>query len=84
MTQSARVIHEKKVAIILVMDASDNLIRSFYKPRPETFLLQFNFFIVALKVIVKSNKKNARRLMLASIIYLPVLLIIILIERTLY
>jgi len=42
------------------------------------------FFIVALKVIVKSNKKNARRLMLASIIYLPVLLIIILIERTLY
>ena len=39
------------------------------------------FFIVALQVIINSNKKNARRLMLASIIYLPVLLMIILIER---
>jgi protoheme IX farnesyltransferase len=39
------------------------------------------FFMVALQVIMNSNKKNARRLMLASIIYLPVLFIIILIER---
>ena len=39
------------------------------------------FFMVALQVIMNSTKKNARRLMLASIIYLPVLLIIILIER---
>ena len=38
------------------------------------------FFIIALQVIVHSTKKNARRLMLASIIYLPVLLIIILID----
>jgi len=44
-------------------------------------LLGVAFFIVALKVIVESNKKNAKRLMLASIIYLPLLLIIILIER---
>ena len=44
-------------------------------------LLGVAFFIVALKVIMESNKKNARRLMLASIIYLPLLLIIILIER---
>jgi len=44
-------------------------------------LLGVSFFLVALKVIVKSNKKNARRLMLASIIYLPLLLVIILIER---
>ena len=42
------------------------------------------FFIIALQVIVHSTKKNARRLMLASIIYLPVLLIIILIERMKY
>ena len=42
------------------------------------------FFIVALQVILNSNKKNARRLMLASIIYLPVLLIIILIERMIH
>ena len=42
------------------------------------------FFIIALQVIVHSTKKNARRLMLASIIYLPVLLIIILIERMLH
>jgi len=35
-------------------------------------------------VIMESNKKNARRLMLASIIYLPLLLIIILIERILH
>ena len=34
-TQSARVIHEKIVVIILVMDANENLIRSFYKLRPE-------------------------------------------------
>ena len=44
-------------------------------------LLGVAFFMVSLKVIMESNKKNARRLMLASIIYLPVLLIIILIER---
>ena len=42
------------------------------------------FFIVALQVIMHSTKKNARRLMLASIIYLPVLLIIILIERIMH
>ena len=42
------------------------------------------FFMVALQVIMNSSKKNARRLMLASIIYLPVLLIIILIERILH
>ena len=42
------------------------------------------FFIVALQVIMNSSKKNARRLMLASIIYLPVLLIIILIERIIH
>ena len=47
-------------------------------------LLGVAFFIVALKVIIESNKKNARRLMLASIIYLPLLLIIILIERILH
>ena len=41
------------------------------------------FLMVALQVIMNSTKKNARRLMLASIIYLPVLLIIILIERIL-
>ena len=39
------------------------------------------FFIIALQVIFNSSKKNARRLMFASIIYLPLLLIIILIER---
>ena len=42
------------------------------------------FLMVALQVIMNSTKKNARRLMLASIIYLPVLLIIILIERILH
>ena len=47
-------------------------------------LLRVAFFMVALKVIMESNKKNARRLMLASIIYLPLLLIIILIERILH
>ena len=47
-------------------------------------LLGVAFFMVALKVIIESNKKNARRLMLASIIYLPLLLIIILIERILH
>ena len=36
--QSVRVIHEKNVVIILVIDASENLIRSFYKPRPELLL----------------------------------------------
>jgi len=46
-------------------------------------LLGVAFFMVALKVIMESNKKNARRLMLASIIYLPLLLIIILIEKIL-
>ena len=44
-------------------------------------LLGTAFFMVALQVIMNSTKKNARRLMLASIIYLPVLLIIILVER---
>tara|TARA_X000000368_G_scaffold415024_1_gene405990 strand:- start:798 stop:1682 length:885 start_codon:yes stop_codon:yes gene_type:complete len=39
------------------------------------------FFIVSLQVIIHSSKKNARKLMFASIIYLPLLLIIILIER---
>ena len=47
-------------------------------------LLGVAFFMVALKVIMESNKKNARRLMLASIIYLPLLLIIILIERIIH
>ena len=47
-------------------------------------LLGVAFFMVALKVIMESNKKNARRLMLASIIYLPLLLIIILIEKILH
>jgi len=47
-------------------------------------LLGVAFFMVALKVIMESNKKNARRLMLASIIYLPILLIIILIERIIH
>ena len=42
------------------------------------------FFMVALQVIMNSTRKNARKLMLASIIYLPVLLIIILIERILH
>ena len=42
------------------------------------------FFLVALQVIMNSTRKNARRLMLASIIYLPVLLIIILIERIIH
>ena len=47
-------------------------------------LLGVAFLMVALKVIMESNKKNARRLMLASIIYFPILLIIILIERILH
>ena len=47
MTQSARVIHEKIVVIILVIDANENLILSFYKLRPETLLQQYNSFIVA-------------------------------------
>ena len=37
--QSARVIHDKIVVIILVMDANKNLIRLFYKLRPESLLL---------------------------------------------
>ncbi len=41
------------------------------------------FLLYALQVIFNSNKKNARKLMLVSIIYLPLLLIIILIERIL-
>ena len=41
------------------------------------------FFIIALQVITHSSKKNARRLMLASIIYLPILLVLILLERIL-
>jgi len=39
------------------------------------------FFAIALQVSINSSKKNARRLMLASIIYLPLLLMLILIER---
>ena len=42
------------------------------------------FFMVAMQVIMNSSRKNARRLMLASIIYLPILLIIILIERIIH
>ena len=42
------------------------------------------FFIVAVQVIISSSKKNAKRLMLASIIYLPLLMIIILIERLIF
>ena len=39
------------------------------------------FFIIALQVIIHSTKKNAKRLLVASIIYLPLLLIIIIVER---
>ncbi len=39
------------------------------------------FLAIAIKLIINSNKKNARKLMIASIIYLPILLIIIIIER---
>ena len=39
------------------------------------------FFAIALQVSMNSNKRNARRLMLASIVYLPVLFLLILIER---
>ena len=46
-----------------------------------TAILGTVFFIIALQVIINSNKKNARRLMIASIIYLPLLMMIILIER---
>ena len=44
-------------------------------------LIGIIFFAIALQVSINSNKKNARRLMLSSIIYLPVLFILILIER---
>ena len=44
-------------------------------------LIGLVFFIIAFQVIMNTNKKNARRLMLASIIYLPLLLLLILIER---
>ena len=47
-------------------------------------ILGTTFFMVALQVIMNSSRKNARRLMLASIIYLPILLIIILIERIIH
>ena len=46
-------------------------------------ILGILFFVVAFQVMLNSNKHNARRLMMASIIYLPILLIIILIERLL-
>jgi len=46
-------------------------------------ILGILFFVVAFQVMINSNKLNARRLMMASIIYLPILLIIILIERLL-
>ena len=41
------------------------------------------FLVYALQIIFNSTKKNARKLMLVSIIYLPLLLIVILIERIL-
>ena len=44
-------------------------------------ILGIAFFIIALKVILNSNIHNAKKLMVASIIYLPLLLIIILLER---
>ena len=44
-------------------------------------LIGMLFFAIALQVSMNSNKKNARRLMLASIVYLPVLFLLILLER---
>jgi len=44
-------------------------------------ILGILLFIVACQVMLNSSKKNAHRLMFASIIYLPILLIIILVER---
>ena len=44
-------------------------------------LIGMLFFAIALQVSMNSNKRNARRLMLASIVYLPVLFLLILIER---
>ena len=46
-------------------------------------MLGIIFFVISLKVILQSNIKNARRLMVASIIYLPLLFLIIIIERML-
>ena len=47
-------------------------------------LLGILFLISALRVIVESNKINARKLMFTSIIYLPILLFIIIIESLLF
>tara|TARA_B100000029_G_scaffold161415_1_gene157375 strand:+ start:2056 stop:2940 length:885 start_codon:yes stop_codon:yes gene_type:complete len=47
-------------------------------------LLGIFFLISALRVIVESNKINARKLMFTSIIYLPILLFIIIIESILF
>ena len=44
-------------------------------------ILGILFFVVAFQVMINSNKHNARRLMMASIIYLPLLFLIIIIER---
>ena len=44
-------------------------------------LIGMLFFAIALQVSMNSNKRNARRLMLASIVYLPLLFLLILIER---
>ncbi|MDP6852837.1 MAG: heme o synthase [Candidatus Marinimicrobia bacterium] len=46
-------------------------------------ILGMVFLVYALQIIFHSTKQNARKLMLVSIIYLPLLLIIILIERIL-
>tara|TARA_Y100001970_G_scaffold281029_1_gene390999 strand:- start:1303 stop:2187 length:885 start_codon:yes stop_codon:yes gene_type:complete len=42
------------------------------------------FFIISIQVMIKTDKKSAKRLMVASIIYLPILLLIILLERVVY
>ena len=44
-------------------------------------LIGMLFFAIALQVSMNSNKRNARRLMFASIVYLPLLFLLILIER---
>ena len=44
--QTTRVIHEKIIAMILIMDAKENLFRSFSNPRSEYFLPHYNNFII--------------------------------------
>ena len=44
-------------------------------------LIGMLFFAIALQVSINSNERNARRLMFASIVYLPLLFLLILIER---